>query len=141
MGKHDQPVAWAGPIPVVPAPRELDITNAGQFGRMLSCCLDRGGVRMVVDLSGTTFCDMAGMRELTCAHQRALAGGGEARFVIRHEIVLRVLAITGMDEVLPIFASVIDALTFAPAPFIKPCPATRVPATSGPGQPQPPDVT
>jgi anti-sigma B factor antagonist len=120
MCDQEHPVTWVNGILVVSAPSEIDITNAGQFGQTLSCRIDAGHAVVVVDMSGTTFCDLAGMHQLVLAHDRACAAGGEVRLVIRDAMMLRLLAITGMDQLLPISASLDDALTASPASVIRP---------------------
>jgi anti-sigma B factor antagonist len=69
-----------------------------------------GPGRLVVDMSRTQFCDTAGIHALVAAHKRAEAGRGEVRLVITGAAVLRIFAITGLDSVIPHFASLEDAL-------------------------------
>jgi anti-anti-sigma regulatory factor len=49
------------------------------------------------------------------AHRRAQAEDGEMLLVIPSAAVLRVFAITGMDQVIPNFTSLDEALALAPA--------------------------
>jgi anti-sigma B factor antagonist len=114
MREHDHPVAWASGIPIISAPHEIDITNASEFGRTLSCWIDAGHLTVVVDMRGTTFCDVAGLRQLIRAHERATAAGRQLRLVITDTMMPRVLAITGTDQLLPISTSLDDALTARP---------------------------
>jgi anti-anti-sigma regulatory factor len=48
------------------------------------------------------------------AHKRAEAGRGEIRLVITGAAVLRIFAITGLDSVIPHFASLEEALAATP---------------------------
>jgi len=66
---------------------------------------------VVVDMSRTRFCDSAGLNALVTAGRRARADGGEVRLVVVGEAVARVVALTGVDRVIPIYASLEDALT------------------------------
>ena len=69
----------------------------------------------------TRFCDSAGLNLLVRAHKRALAEGGELRLVIpAGSEVLRVLTLTGIDRVIPRFASLREALARAPAAAPRP---------------------
>jgi anti-sigma B factor antagonist len=65
----------AGGVPVVTAPSEIDATNAGELRAILLKWQGRGHTTVVVDVTGTVFCDSAGLRELVRAHQRAVADG------------------------------------------------------------------
>jgi hypothetical protein len=68
-------------------------------------------------MTGTQFCDSAGLGVLVRAHKRALAAsGGELRLVIpASAMVLRVFALTGIDRVIPNFPRLDEALEPAPA--------------------------
>ena len=70
----------------------------------------RGGHATVVDMTGTRFCDSAGVRVLVRAHEQALAKGGELVLVIPASAVLRVFALTGIARVIPHFADLNQAL-------------------------------
>jgi anti-anti-sigma factor len=70
---------------------------------------------LVVDMTGTHFCDSSALHALVAAHQRARADGGELRLVISAGgAVPRVLALTGVDRVIPCFPSVKESLAKAP---------------------------
>jgi anti-anti-sigma factor len=66
-------------------------------------------------MSRTRFCDSSGLHALVAAHRRAQAEDGEMLLVIPSAAVLRVFAITGMDQVIPNFTSLDEALALAPA--------------------------
>ena len=67
-------------------------------------------------LTRTQFCASAGVGVLARAHNRALAEGGELRLVMPTSAsVLRVFAPTGIDQVIPAFPSLYEAVTPAPA--------------------------
>jgi len=105
------PIEVVEGVPVVTAPEEIDITNAAGLQAAL---LEAAGPRramVVVDMSRTRFCDSAGLNALVTAGRRARADGGEVRLVVVGEAVARVVALTGVDRVIPIYASLEDALT------------------------------
>lgn len=101
MPDAEFPVEVIAGVPVVEAPGEIDTTNAGQLRAALLACTGRGATIIVVDMSRTHFCDSAGLHALVAAHKRVRAGGGEVRLLIPDPDVLRVLAISGLDRVLP----------------------------------------
>jgi anti-sigma B factor antagonist len=109
------PVELAGGVPVVAAPEEIDITNAAGLRAALLQAAGPGNQTLVVDMSRTQFCDSAGLNVLVRAHQRAQAGGGELQLVIRGAAVLRIFAVTGIDGLIPTFASLRQALAHTAA--------------------------
>ncbi len=111
-------------LSVVSPPAEIDITNAHQLRVALMSASSKCPI-VVVDMSQTVFCDSAGLQVLARAHKRALADGGELRLVITATSVLRILALTGLDRVLPIFATMPDALAAGPVPAARPWSSQR----------------
>jgi anti-anti-sigma factor len=104
-----------GDVPVVTAPADIDITTAAQLRAMLGEPAACGNATIVVDLSGTRFCDSAGLTVLVRAHKQAQALGGGLRLVLPdHCAVARIFTITGLDGVIPHFASLPEALPQAP---------------------------
>ena len=104
------PVEMVGGVPVVVTPEEVDITNADRLRTALLEAAGHGPGGFVVDMSRTQFCDTAGIHALVLAHKRTSAQGSEVRLVITGAAVLRIFAITGLDDVIPHFASLDDAL-------------------------------
>jgi anti-sigma B factor antagonist len=107
------PVEMASGVPVVATPEEIDITNADGLRTALLEAAGHGPRGFVVDMSRTQFCDTAGIHALVLAHKRASAQGSEIRLVITGAAVLRIFAVTGLDDVLPHFASLEEALAAA----------------------------
>jgi anti-anti-sigma factor len=110
------PVEVVRGVPVVTAPEEIDITNAAALrAALLEAAAHRRGA-MVADMSGTQFCDSAGLHVLVRAHKRAQTEGGELLLVVPATTVLRIFAITGIDRMIPNFSSLEDALAAPPQP-------------------------
>jgi anti-sigma B factor antagonist len=107
------PVEVVEGVPVVTAPEEIDITNAGGLQVALFEAIGPGSALVIVDMSRTRFCDSAGLNALVNADRRARAEGGELRLVIVAESIVRVVALTGVDRVIAIYASLEEALTYA----------------------------
>jgi anti-sigma B factor antagonist len=107
------PVETTSGIPVVVTPEEIDITNAPRLRGVLleAAAMSRG--TLVVDMSQTHFCDTAGIHALVSAYKRAQAERGEVLLVITAPAVLRIFAITGLDNVIPHFGSLGEALAAA----------------------------
>lgn len=105
-----------GGVPVVTAPAEIDFSNANQLSAVLLDTATRGHATVVVDLTGTRFCDSYGVRTLLRAHKLARADGGELRVVVPADgAVPRIFAPFCMDRLIPCFASLEEALDQAPA--------------------------
>jgi anti-sigma B factor antagonist len=108
-------------VPVVVAPEEIDASNSGWLHAVLWEAADRSHGTFVVDMTRTQFCDSGGLGVLVRAHNRALADGGELRLVRpTSAAVLHVLALTGIDQVIPSFPSLYEAVVPAPATAPRP---------------------
>jgi anti-anti-sigma factor len=102
-----------GGLPVVATPEEIDISNAEGLRTALLEASAHGRGTLVVDMSGTQFCDSSGIHVLVRAHKRARAEGSELLLVLPATTVLRVFAITGIDRLIPNFPRLEDALAHA----------------------------
>jgi anti-sigma B factor antagonist len=107
-------------LPVVSAPAEIDAGNADELRQLLLACADHGHAVLVVDMSGTAFCDSTGLHQLVRAHKRAIAAGGEVRLVMAAPTVLRLFAIVGIDRFFPIFKNLDEAVAGPAAPVARP---------------------
>jgi anti-sigma B factor antagonist len=92
------PVEVVRGVPVVAAPEEIDITNAEALRSALLTAAADGYRTLVVDMTRTRFCDSSGLHALIAAHKRAGAEGREVLLVSPSTAVLRVFALTGIDN-------------------------------------------
>jgi anti-anti-sigma factor len=127
------PVDWAYPVAVVTMPDEIDIANAEDVRDTLLAVLNQGVTVLIVDMTGTTFCACAGASAFARAHLRARASAGQVRLVARAPIVRRLLVITGMDHLMPVF----DSLSAALPAQLRAGPS-RTEAAAAPPRPRPP---
>jgi anti-sigma B factor antagonist len=109
------PVQWTGRLAVVTLPAEIDISNADRVQAELLSLLEQGAITLVMDMSATTFCDSAGVHAVVAARTRAVASGAELRLVSSFASVLRVLAITGVDQLVGVYSSLDEATGKPPA--------------------------
>jgi len=109
------PLEMVDGVPVVATPEEIDITNAPELRSALLEAAAHGHGTFVADLSRTHFCDSSGLHTLLAAHKRATAAGGDLLLVIPGPAVLRVFTITGVDQIIPNFTSLEEALAQASA--------------------------
>src|SRR5262249_54145636 len=88
---------------VVSAPTEIDASNAAEL-RAALVAVNGGRPAVVVDMSQTGFCDSAGVSVLVEAHHRAEVGGCEVRLAVTGASVLRIFALTGVNQLFRVFA-------------------------------------
>lgn len=68
-----------------------------------------GHDRLLVDLSEVAFCDSTGLGALVQVHRETVARGGWLRLAAPNADLRRILAITNLDRLLPVYDSVYDA--------------------------------
>jgi anti-sigma B factor antagonist len=107
------PVEVIEGVPVVAAPEEIDVTNAERLRSALLEAAANGHGTLVVDMTRTRFCDSSALYTLVAAHKRAAAEGREVLLAIPDGAVLRIFALTGMDQVIPSCTSRREALARA----------------------------
>ncbi|MFE9493396.1 STAS domain-containing protein [Streptomyces collinus] len=90
-------VVHEGGTAVVGVFGELDQFTGPELCPVLAECLDQRPVRLLLDLSGVSFCDAAGLTALVAARGGALQAGAEFALTGVQPVLLRVLAITGLD--------------------------------------------
>ena len=96
--------------PVVAVAGEIDLFTAPDFKRHVQHALDRGGSRLVVDLTETSFVDSSSLGVLIGAHRRLAEGGRQPLVVVAtNRTVLKTLRITGLDGLFTVVGSVADA--------------------------------
>jgi anti-sigma B factor antagonist len=101
---------------IVTLPAQIDLVNASGVGDDLRAACQPGVAVVIADMSGTTYCDSAGVRALLTARTAAAACGAKLRLVIPSTTVLRVLSLLGLDRLLQIYSSLGSALTAGPPP-------------------------
>jgi anti-anti-sigma factor len=104
------PLFWYGRTAVVRLPAEIDLTIAGDVREELLSVLNQGADALIADMTGTTFCDSAGIAALIRAARRAAGSGAAMRLATVAPPVLRVLALLGVDRLIDIYPSVDAAL-------------------------------
>ena len=89
---------------VVSLPAEIDVTNAGEVLALVTAALAPGVTVVVADLTGTRFCDSAGLRNLLLAHREAARAGVQLRLAIPPDgAVGRVTELTGISRFVAVY--------------------------------------
>ena len=109
------PVELVDGVPVVGIPEEIDMTNADCLRVALAQAAGNGHQRFVVDMTRTRFCDSSGVHALTAAHRRALDEDRQLLVAVSGPSVRRIFELTGIDQVIPNFPSLEQALGYAAA--------------------------
>ena len=96
---------------VVVLPAEIDITNSDEVHQQLTAALSPGVDTVIADLTATSFCDSSGVHAIMHAHERAAAREVGLRLAVSPGgSVRRMLQLTGADHIMPVFASVQEAI-------------------------------
>lgn len=111
MSQERFPATWSGQTAVISAAGEIDLTNAEFLRDALLSALNAGAAGLVVDLTAATFLDSAGVTALVRASRRASASGAALRLAVTAPAVLRVLDLVGLDQLVPVYPAVAEALT------------------------------
>jgi anti-sigma B factor antagonist len=112
---EEYPLRRLGPHAVIAMPAEIDMTNADQVGQALLAAAGPRVAVLIIDMSKTTFCDSAGVHAVISAYRHATTTGTQLRLVAT--TVLRIFSVIGADEVIPLYATLEEALAdAAPAP-------------------------
>ena len=88
---------------------DLDLSNAPQLGAVFEHVLQSVPTVLVIDLSRVTFLGSAGLGLLIRAHEHM--GAGEVRVAAPSSAARRAIEITALDQLLPLFPTVDDALS------------------------------
>ena len=106
MTEAQAAVSWAGRHAIVALPAEIDISNSDEVYGLLVSVIGQDPETVTVDLSGTRFCDSAGVRAIVQASRQARSHGTELRLAVGQSPVTRVLTLTGLDQILPLYRDV-----------------------------------
>jgi anti-sigma B factor antagonist len=82
---------------VIAVAGEVDMVTAPQ---LVECLQEHPATNVVVDLSQVTFLDSSGITALVHGYNELRKTGHTLRTTNEHEVVLRVLEITGLDAML-----------------------------------------
>jgi anti-anti-sigma factor len=95
---------------VVTISGEIDIASAPGLRERLLGLLRSHASRIVIDLSGVTFCDASGLAVLVGASRRAGLLDGVVRLAAPAPLVATILRLTGLHSRFQIFATVPEAI-------------------------------
>ncbi|MFJ2606919.1 STAS domain-containing protein [Streptomyces sp. NPDC091279] len=89
--------------PVVELTGELDHASFSQVRDLLPRLTLPAGRRLVIDLTGVTFCDSSGITALIAARNHALAAEADIALAGVPDHIGRIFRIVGLDQVFPMY--------------------------------------
>ena len=102
-----------GGFAIMEWPARHDVLTAAALAGELCSVLDEGGPGLIVDLSGTGFCDSECLGALMQVARRARGWQSWLRVVIPDHAARTMAQLVTLDQVMPVHASVADAVTAA----------------------------
>jgi len=97
-------------VPVVRVTGEIDVATAPALREHLTTHESAGAPVVVVDLTDVTFVDSTALGVLVGAYRRLGDAGSTLRLVVTEARILKVLEITDLMSVFPVFATVDEAV-------------------------------
>lgn len=137
MPEYICPEQWLGHQVVVTLPEQLDRSTADRVREQLLLVINRGAAVLIADLAATITCDYSGVDALVRAYQRAAASSTELKLVVVSDVVRRVLSLSGIDRLAPVYPTREAAIAGADRPEGpgRPAAAASTPAASTPAAP------
>ena len=99
---------------VLAATGEIDIHTAHTLQDRLADVVASGERTLIVDLGGVEFLDSSGLSALVGGLNKVRDVGGSLSLACPHANLLKLFAITGLDQVLVIHPTVAAAIAYAP---------------------------
>lgn len=95
---------------VVTVHGEIDVATSPTLRERLIDLVNDGSARLVLDLEAVDFLDSTGLGTIVSILKRARTHGGDLRLVCTEARIRRLFEITGLDNAVPLHASLDDAI-------------------------------
>jgi anti-anti-sigma factor len=103
---------WHDEIPVARLQGEVDASNVKEMGDRLRSLLSNRSVALVIDLSATTYLDSAGLNLLFSLGEEMRGRQQRLGLVVADgSPIKRMVSLVGLDQALPIRATLPEALS------------------------------
>lgn len=89
---------------------EVDVYTCGFLREAIAKVADEGKVFIAVDVQAVEFMDSSGLGVIVGAHKRLKSSEGELILVSPNKQMRRILALTGLDQILNVRISVDEAI-------------------------------
>lgn len=97
-------------VPVLKVRGEIDVASAPDFHASISDIIGRGPEVVIVDMSEVSFIDSTGLGVLVSAEKETREAGKDLRLVVTQPQIMKLLELTGLDEVFTVLSSTNDAV-------------------------------
>lgn len=97
-------------VPILTVRGEIDVATSPELHELLSDLIADGPEVIIVDLTDVTFIDSTGLGVLVGAVRDVRAGGGDLRLVVTQPQIIKLLELTGLDEVFSVLSNTSDAV-------------------------------
>jgi anti-sigma B factor antagonist len=95
---------------VLNAGGEIDVATSPELHELLVELIERAPQLVIVDLTGVSFIDSTGLGVLVGAVRDLRAGGRDMRLVVTQPQIIKLLELTGLDEVFSVVSNTRDAV-------------------------------
>ena len=93
---------------VITVSGEVDLATSPELDVAIIAAIDSGTSSVAIDLTAVSFMDSSGLGVIVRGLKRCREADIDLDLVITNERVLKVFGITGLDQVIPIHASIED---------------------------------
>ena len=93
---------------VITVSGEVDLATSPELDVAIIAAIDSGISSVAIDLTAVSFMDSSGLGVIVRGLKRCREADIDLDLVITNERVLKVFSITGLDQVIPIHASIDD---------------------------------
>jgi anti-sigma B factor antagonist len=108
-----------GGFTIVTISGDIDLASVPMLREQLLAKLQPQASRIIIDLSGVTFCDASGLAVLVAASRQAGMLAGVVRLAALAPLTATVLRVTGLDSRFEIFATVAEAIEAPVEPRVR----------------------
>jgi anti-sigma B factor antagonist len=97
-------------VPVLDVGGEIDVATSPRLQELLTGLIEGGSTFVIVNLTDVSFIDSTGLGALAAGVKEARAAGGDIRLVVTSPQIIKLLELTGLDEVFSVASSTKDAV-------------------------------
>jgi anti-sigma B factor antagonist len=97
-------------VPILDVRGEIDVATSPELQQLLTALIAHGPELVIVDLTHVSFIDSTGLGVLVGAVRDVRADGGDIRLVVTQPQIIRLLELTGLDEVFSVVSSASEAV-------------------------------
>ena len=89
---------------------EIDVATSPELHELLTALIGSRPELLIVNLTDVSFIDSTGLGVLVGAVRDVRAGGGDLRLVVTQPHIIKLLELTGLDEVFSVLPTTSDAV-------------------------------